>query len=189
MRFVDNGAFDSRKIFDGRMMFGGRKMFDNKKAVLNLVLGGGGIKGVAYAGVFEVAYKRGYKFGNITGVSAGAVAGSYAAAGYKTEELLKILEQFDFSDIDISKIPEKVPAIQRIMELKYKLKKYDNRHDNRVLRYFLTQKDDINIESEDHKVRFLKNIVVYSKEGSLFDGGIIEEWASKTLKKGDKNFW
>ena len=48
--------------------------------VLNLVLGGGGIKGIEYAGAFNVAEKRGYHWGNIAGVSAGALAGSYLAA-------------------------------------------------------------------------------------------------------------
>jgi len=52
--------------------------------ILNLVLGGGGIKGIAYVGVFTEAEKRGYKWANIAGVSAGALAGSYLAAGYST---------------------------------------------------------------------------------------------------------
>jgi len=156
-----------------------------RKMVLNLTLGGGGIKGIAYAGVFEVAQKRGYKLGNIAGVSAGAVAGSYIAAGYKTEELLHILDKFDFSDIDFSKIPEKVPAVQRIMELKDKLEQFDET----TFRYLLTRRDTANIESEDYRAGFLKNIVTYSQKGCLFDGDCIEEWASKTLsRRGIRTF-
>ena len=111
-------GFFNRRLVAGRLATG-------KKKVLNLTLGGGGIKGIAYAGVFEVAPKRGYKWGNIAGVSAGAVAGSYVAAGYRPEELLQVLEQFDFSEIDLNKIPEKVPVVQRIMELKDKLRQFD----------------------------------------------------------------
>jgi NTE family protein len=171
-------GFFNRRLVAGRLATG-------KKKVLNLTLGGGGIKGIAYAGVFEVAPKRGYKWGNIAGVSAGAVAGSYVAAGYRPEELLQVLEQFDFSEIDLNKIPEKVPVVQRIMELKDKLRQFDET----TFRYLLTQKDIANMESEDYRAGFLKNIVTYTQKGCLFDGDSIEEWAWKTLsKKGVRTF-
>jgi|GEM_PF-227673 len=97
-------------------------VISDEKRILNLVLGGGGIKGIAYSGVFDAAEKRGYKWGNIAGVSAGALAGSYAAAGYSAEEIIKIMDQFDFSEVDINNIPDKVPAVKRLIEIKGKLR-------------------------------------------------------------------
>ena len=80
-------------------------------SILNLVLGGGGIKGIAYAGVFTEAEKRRYKWGNIAGVSAGALAGSYLAAGYTAEEITDIMHKFDFSKIDILKNPTTIKLL------------------------------------------------------------------------------
>lgn len=156
-----------------------------KKRILNLILGRGGIKGIAYAGVFEVAQKRGYRWGNIAGVSAGSVAGAYVAAGYKAEELIKILDEFDFSELNLNKIPEKVPAVQRIMDITNKLKQYDES----VFRSFLTKDDSSNMELDDYRAGFLKNIVTYCQKGCLFDGEYLEEWVAKVLaKKGVKVF-
>ena len=59
----------------------------DKNLNVNLVLGGGGIKGIAYVGMLESAEKKGISFKNISGVSAGAIAGACFGAGYVSEEL------------------------------------------------------------------------------------------------------
>ena len=49
-------------------------MFKGNKS-LNLVLSGGGVKGIAYIGAFKALDLDGWKVLNIAGVSAGAMVG------------------------------------------------------------------------------------------------------------------
>jgi len=82
----------------------------------NLVLSGGGVKGIAFSGAYEVAEKNGYTFGNIAGVSAGAIAGSLIAAGYKAYELKELLASLDFGRIRMEDIPKLVAAVADFQE-------------------------------------------------------------------------
>lgn len=78
-----------------------------KNNLINVVLAGGGVKGIAYIGVFEVAEQKGFKVSNIAGVSAGALAGSIVASGYNSFELKEILNKFDLGKIEVDSIPKK----------------------------------------------------------------------------------
>ncbi len=161
---------------------------------LNLVLSGGGIKGIAYIGVFEVIESMGYHAGNIAGVSAGALAGSFAAAGYKADEIKKIMHEFDFEKLSISQIPQKVPVVQRYMEYNPELLMQTRNN----MRFFMSNtnynersNDDIEflLDLPQYRANFLKNLVTLSKKGSLFDGDLLENWVYKVLaRRGIKKF-
>lgn len=170
-------------------------MEGNKNKRLNVVLSGGGIKGIAYIGVFEVVENMGYTLSNIAGVSAGSLAGSFAVAGYSADEMKRIMYDFDFEKLDVSKIPQKVPAVQRYME--YNPKLFIQSRNN--MRLFMSNMnfndrsndDDIEFELNLPKYRgnFLKNLVTLSKKGCLFDGDLLENWVYKVLaRRGIKNF-
>ncbi|NLC69529.1 MAG: patatin [Clostridiaceae bacterium] len=180
-----------------------------------MVLGGGGIKGIAYSGVFEVAEERGYKWGNIAGVSAGSVAGACIAAGYKAWEILDIIEQFDFSKINLDRIPMRVPVVQEIMEIRDRWKLgYEN-----IFKFLFTRDglagnsatnpaDSLSLDGNsannqvnklagnsfnnlqgDYRVNLLKGIVKYCQKGCLFDGDYLEEWIGWLLaRKGVRTF-
>jgi NTE family protein len=155
-------------------------------SILNLVLGGGGIKGIAYAGVFTEAEKRRYKWGNIAGVSAGALAGSYLAAGYTAEELTDIMHKFDFSKIDITNISQRVPAIKKYNEIKEILRYYNRNIMQQVLLHREYQQE-INLDL--YRANLIKTIITYYKNGYLFDGDYLEEWVYNVLlKRGIKTF-
>lgn len=151
---------------------------------------------MAYAGVFEIAQKRGYKFANITGVSVGGVAGVCAAAGLKTQEMLKIIDEFSLPKVDSDKIPEKVPAVKRVMKVINKSVK----HDENIIKSFLLMGEDADLtdfadlyekllDLKDYRMNLIKNILEYSKKGSLFDGDYLEEWMAKLLaRKGIRTF-
>jgi NTE family protein len=62
----------------------------------DLVLEGGGVKGIALAGALEVLEERGYRFGRIAGSSAGAIAGALVAAGVPAADLVGILRGIDY---------------------------------------------------------------------------------------------
>lgn len=62
----------------------------------DLVLEGGGVKGIGLAGAFTVLEQRGYQFQRIAGTSAGAIVGSLIAAGCGSEQILKIMSDLDY---------------------------------------------------------------------------------------------
>ena len=67
---------------------------------VDLVLEGGGVKGIALAGALEVLEERGYRVHRIAGSSAGAMAGALAAAGIPAREMVEILRSTDYRDFE-----------------------------------------------------------------------------------------
>ena len=61
-----------------------------------LIMKGGGIKGLAFAGALEVLYDHGYKFNWFVGTSAGAISAILLASGKEVSELKEILQKQDF---------------------------------------------------------------------------------------------
>lgn len=64
----------------------------------NLVLAGGGVKGIALVGAIEVLEEAGYSFSRVAGTSAGAVVGGLLAAGYKSDELKDIMYSVPYEE-------------------------------------------------------------------------------------------
>jgi NTE family protein len=56
------------------------------------VFEGGGVKGIAFVGALQAFEEAGYRWQNIAGTSAGAVASALTAAGYTAAELREIME-------------------------------------------------------------------------------------------------
>lgn len=67
----------------------------NEKQI-DLVLEGGGVKGIGIAGAYSVLEKSAYTFHRIAGSSAGAVMASLIAAGYSAQELKEIADMIDY---------------------------------------------------------------------------------------------
>jgi len=62
-----------------------------------IVMKGGGIKGLAFAGAL-IELEKYFSFNIFAGTSAGAIAAILLGAGYRPSELLEILQNKDFSD-------------------------------------------------------------------------------------------
>ena len=60
------------------------------KLKVGIVLSGGGIRGIAHLGILKALKNTGIKFNHISGTSAGAILGSFYAAGIDPEEVLNI---------------------------------------------------------------------------------------------------
>jgi len=60
---------------------------------VNLVLSGGGARGIAHLGVIKALMESGLVINAISGVSAGAICGAFHAAGYSPEDTLKIVKE------------------------------------------------------------------------------------------------
>ncbi len=61
------------------------------------VFSGGGLKGFALVGAYQVLEEKGYKFQRVAGTSAGAILASFIAAGYSAKEIEKMLDELEIS--------------------------------------------------------------------------------------------
>src|SRR6266542_549362 len=62
----------------------------------DLVLEGGGVKGIGLVGALKVFGDAGYRFRRVAGTSAGAIVGSLAAAGVPPDQLQRIMQELDY---------------------------------------------------------------------------------------------
>ena len=72
-----------------------------------LIMKGGGIKGIAYVGALQVLNKY-FQFDWYVGTSAGAISAILLGAGYRDDELEKLLSEKDFSDFQDAGVIGKV---------------------------------------------------------------------------------
>ena len=64
----------------------------------DIVLEGGGVKGIALVGALSVLEEAGYSFPRISGTSAGAIVGALVASGRPVAELRSIMDSTDFAE-------------------------------------------------------------------------------------------
>jgi len=62
----------------------------------DLVLEGGGVKGIALVGAISVLEERGYEFRRVAGTSAGAIVGSLVAADARAAQLEEIMRAVEY---------------------------------------------------------------------------------------------
>jgi NTE family protein len=62
----------------------------------DLVLEGGGVKGIGLIGAIEQLNKADYKFRRVAGTSAGAIVGSLVAAGMPVKTMLEVMRELDY---------------------------------------------------------------------------------------------
>jgi NTE family protein len=153
----------------------------------NVVMGGGGVKGIAYIGVFDVMERMGYKPANMAGVSAGSMAGAFAAAGYGAAGMWQVMNEFDFDMVQLDKVEKLVPAVARLQEYV----NARNTGNEEVVNDFLSRKPmkKVFAQNDDFRGGILANIVTFCKEGCLFDGDLLEDWARSALaRRGVRTF-
>ncbi len=63
------------------------------------IFSGGGMKGIALAGAYQVLEEKGYRFKRVAGTSAGAIVACFIAAGYTAKEMEEMLSQQDFQKL------------------------------------------------------------------------------------------
>jgi NTE family protein len=163
-------------------------MYRNIKR-LNIILSGGGVKGIAFVGAFDVIRKKGYLPLNLAGVSAGAIAAALASAGYNAEGMWNTLETLEMEKFNLNTIEKKVPAVRYLAEYARQSKL----HPEKVMEIFLNQytyrSRNTWRDKPDAQRGIFQSIIKLCKDGCLFDGDLIEEWiADALLKKGIRTF-
>jgi len=63
----------------------------------DLIIEGGGVKGIGLVGAIEYAEEKGYKWERLAGTSAGAIIAALLAAGFTARELKNEIFNFDFN--------------------------------------------------------------------------------------------
>lgn len=77
----------------------------------DLVLEGGGVKGIGLVGAIGALEEAGYRFRRIAGTSAGSVVGSFVAAGMSSAEMLEVMESLDYRKFQDEKGLGRVPLV------------------------------------------------------------------------------
>ena len=73
------------------------KILNNRKNKINLVLQGGGIKGLSYIGALRALEEKNFEFNYVAGSSVGAMIASLVAVGFDSIELENILNEVPLS--------------------------------------------------------------------------------------------
>ena len=58
--------------------------------MINIVLSGGGVRGIAHLGIIKMLNEMGVKINHLSGTSSGAIAAAFIAGGYKPNECMNI---------------------------------------------------------------------------------------------------
>ena len=69
----------------------------------DLVLEGGGVKGIALVGAIQVLEEHGYTFNRVAGTSAGSIVGALLAAGMSGEDMYGVMKGLDYSNFQDAK--------------------------------------------------------------------------------------
>lgn len=88
-----------------------------EKNYCDLVLEGGGVKGLGLAGAYSVLEERGFEARNIAGTSAGAITAALIAADYTADELKEIIVSLDFTQFKDEGWEDKVILFHRTLSL------------------------------------------------------------------------
>src|SRR5579884_3017437 len=64
--------------------------------VVDLVLQGGGVRGIGLVGAISVLEEHGFRFARVAGASAGAIVGSLVAAGMTARQLEQVMRELDY---------------------------------------------------------------------------------------------
>jgi NTE family protein len=83
----------------------------------DLVLGGGGVKGLAHIGVLLALEEAGYDVVRVAGSSAGAIIGALAVAGVPAHEVHERFEELDFTGFVLADVVERFSHARAIGRL------------------------------------------------------------------------
>lgn len=160
---------------------------------LNLILSGGGVKGIAYVGALKALDLEGWKILNIAGVSSGAMVGSILASGYSPHSLMDILNKFNFEKIKGDDIVRRIPMISEYVDF-IQNQRVLNKESEEFFLFMERLKEGCEsgfneLNFYDMRCSIIKKIIKFCNQGYLFDGDYLEEWMYDILiKKGIRTF-
>jgi NTE family protein len=94
----------------------------------DLVLEGGGVKGIGLVGAVAVLEEAGYTVQRVAGTSAGAIVGSLVAAGTPAERLAEIMAGLDWRRFQDRSLVDRVPVVGQALSLAFDKGLYEGRY-------------------------------------------------------------
>lgn len=76
----------------------------------DLVLEGGGVKGIALVGAVDVLEESGYEVQRVAGTSAGSIVGALVAAGLSADERRKLMRSVDYGAFKDTDLLDRLPG-------------------------------------------------------------------------------
>lgn len=157
---------------------------------VNIVLSGGGIKGLAFIGAYEELENNFKSIGNIAGVSAGALVGALIGAGYSSRELKSILSDFSFSNFMVTESVLDRYIEQKVLEVNQKrgagLEEFLLSQDSAPQMQSISRSSN---EFQGSRGKFMANLIAYSKKNAFLNGEALEQWVRTLLnQKGINTF-
>src|SRR5918993_2240885 len=83
----------------------------------DLVLEGGGVKGIGLVGAISVLEAAGYRFERVAGTSAGAIVGALVAAGMTSAEMFDVMTELDYRRFRDPTRLTRVPIVGQLLSL------------------------------------------------------------------------
>jgi NTE family protein len=83
----------------------------------DLVLEGGGVKGIGLVGAISVLEAAGYRFERVAGTSAGSIVGAMVAAGMTSAEMYDVMTQLDYGRFRDPTRLTRIPIIGQMLSL------------------------------------------------------------------------
>jgi NTE family protein len=100
----------------------------------DLVLEGGGVKGIALVGAISVLEERGFSFRRVAGTSAGAIVGALTAAGMPAATMTDVMRDLDYAAFRDTAGLDRLGPVGRALSFVVELGIYEGDH----LRKWLT---------------------------------------------------
>ncbi len=85
----------------------------------DLVLEGGGVKGIALAGAVSVLKERGYDFPRVAGTSAGSIVGALTAAGMSAERMYEVMKATDYDRFRDTALLDRIPVLGKALSIAF----------------------------------------------------------------------
>lgn len=83
----------------------------------DLVLEGGGVKGIGLVGALSVLEEAGYRFERVAGTSAGSIVGALVAAGMTSAEMYDVMTSLDYLRFRDATLLTRIPVLGQLLSL------------------------------------------------------------------------
>jgi NTE family protein len=94
----------------------------------DLVLEGGGVKGIALVGAIAVLEEHGYRFHRVAGTSAGAIVAALVAAGVKSASLVEAMRNVDYPKFRDSSLLDRLGPVGKVASLVFERGVYEGKY-------------------------------------------------------------
>jgi NTE family protein len=94
----------------------------------DLVLEGGGVKGIGLVGTYCALKEAGYRFHRIAGTSAGSIVGALAAADMPTDELIQVMRTVDYLKFEDESFLDHLGTLGKIGSLLFEKGIYEGKY-------------------------------------------------------------